>query len=122
MNSRFCAHCSSHLSVKTWKTHRRLYFDNDTETWIKKACTEEEFDDWDEELHLSTAFEDISEGSPGNSIPSIVSDTMTFSTAFEDISQGSPGDSIPSIVDFSDDDIFYDAVSNTITPSASIFW
>ena len=66
VNLKFCAHCNSHLSVKTWKAHRRLYFDKDTETWIKKtcSCTEEEFDDWEEELHAGNdALQKSSNGS-----------------------------------------------------------
>lgn len=56
-----------------------------TDTWIKKVCTEEDFNDWDEEVHLSSVFEDVS-------------------------STGGSDCEVPPVVDFSEsEDIFYDA-------------
>ena len=84
---KFCAHCNSQLSLKTWRTHRRLYYDENTETWTKKVCTGDEFDDWDEDLQMSSAFEDPSQGSTDES-------------------------EIPPLVDFDvNEDIFHDALS-----------
>ena len=35
--SRFwCDHCSQWLSVKAFKDHKRLYYDQQTDQWIKK--------------------------------------------------------------------------------------
>lgn len=89
LNLKFCAHCNSHLSLKTWRAHRRLYYNDDTETWIKKVCTEEEFNDWDEDIHLSSVFEATSQGSMDGS-----------------------DCEVPPLVDFNvHEDIFYDALS-----------
>ena len=34
---RFCPHCSESLSLKTFKTHKRLYYDEDADKWINKS-------------------------------------------------------------------------------------
>ena len=36
----FCPHCSQELSSKTFKAHKRLYFDQDTNEWHKKRKTQ----------------------------------------------------------------------------------
>ena len=45
----FCPHCAQQLSVKTFKAHRRLYFDSDANVWCKKKKVElvEDFSDID---------------------------------------------------------------------------
>ena len=50
----FCEHCSTYLCLKTFKAHQKLYYDDTTESWIKKLCTEEidEWDDEDDDFHL----------------------------------------------------------------------
>ena len=35
-----CPHCSQRLSVKTYKAHRRVYFDSATNVWCKKRTVE----------------------------------------------------------------------------------
>ena len=66
------------------RTHKRLYYDDETQSWTKKVCTEEEFDDWDEEMHVASALEAISEGPSGVSeIPPLV-DFNTNEEAFMD--------------------------------------
>lgn len=80
---KFCEHCSSELALKTWKTHRKLYYDEDTETWIKKACIGDEFDVWDD-------------------------DSSMFDASTIELE---PENEAPPQVDFNDDDdIFYDAL------------
>lgn len=90
--SKFCAHCSSTLSLKTWRTHKRLFYDDASETWIKKVQIGEEFDHWDEDSHLSLAFD--------------VSSRNEFESEEIDRSE------IPPQVDFDvEEEIFYDALS-----------
>ena len=33
-----CLHCDCELSKKTYETHKRLYYDNESDQWIKKRC------------------------------------------------------------------------------------
>ena len=33
----FCPHCNENLSLKTFKSHKRLYFNEDAMEWIKKV-------------------------------------------------------------------------------------
>jgi len=35
------------LSLKTWRTRKRLYYDGEANTWIKKVRKEEEFEESD---------------------------------------------------------------------------
>ena len=47
----FCPHCQCYLAKKTFGTHKRLYYDNSSERWIKKrqlieaSCANEDFCD-----------------------------------------------------------------------------
>ena len=34
----FCPHCFTYLSLKAYDTHKRLFYDGDTNQWIKKTC------------------------------------------------------------------------------------
>ena len=44
-----CEHCNSHLSTKTFRTHKSLYFNNATNTWIKKFCSDDSHEEWDDD-------------------------------------------------------------------------
>ena len=34
----FCDHCKQRLSAKVYRVHRKLYYDQDSEQWLKKCC------------------------------------------------------------------------------------
>ena len=36
LKSTLCPHCGCVLSRKTLLTHRRMYYDEDSDTWVKK--------------------------------------------------------------------------------------
>lgn len=43
VDRRYCPHCQSYLSIKTFKAHRRLFFNEDTTSWsVQENDTEEE--------------------------------------------------------------------------------
>ncbi len=42
-SSYFCPHCGDVLTKKVYKTHRRLYYDDDTQQWIKKRHQDTDF-------------------------------------------------------------------------------
>ena len=35
-----CPHCDQLLSVKTFKAHKRTYYDASRNTWLKKSCAQ----------------------------------------------------------------------------------
>ena len=37
----FCPHCGVEVAKKTFKTHKRLYYDSNTDQWVKRRTTEE---------------------------------------------------------------------------------
>lgn len=47
----FCPHCQQNLSKKSFIKHKRLYYDSDTDQWMKKRCTDDMFD-FQEDLEL----------------------------------------------------------------------
>ena len=36
-----CGHCKQWLKAKAFRTHRRLYYDEDSEQWLKKLCEDD---------------------------------------------------------------------------------
>jgi len=36
VDRRWCEHCDQGLSLKTYKAHRRLYYNQEREEWLKK--------------------------------------------------------------------------------------
>ncbi len=50
----FCPHCGDVLTKKVYKTHRRLYYDDDTQQWIKKRRPDTDFLADDIDLDLET--------------------------------------------------------------------
>ena len=36
----FCPHCGTYVANKTYKMHRRLYFDVQTDQWVKKKAAD----------------------------------------------------------------------------------
>ena len=66
----FCPHCSQTLSTKTYKAHKRLYFDSNSNSWIKRRKADPE----DFAVRLCFDSDTDSEDAPSNSAPSICPD------------------------------------------------
>ena len=39
-NEVFCPHCGGEVAKKTYQTHKRLYYDSDTDQWVKRKATD----------------------------------------------------------------------------------
>ena len=66
----FCPHCSQTLSTKTYKAHKRLYFDSNSNSWIKRRKADPE----DFAVLLCFDSDTDLEDAPSNSAPSICPD------------------------------------------------
>lgn len=42
VDRRYCPHCHSNLSIKTFKTHRRLYYDEERSRWNEQDSDDNE--------------------------------------------------------------------------------
>lgn len=84
-NQRLCPHCSQIVSYKTYRSHRRLYYNCDDDSWFSVASAET-LDEQSEETDLleneppasSPTFEDtftFTEESPPHSDPALSSDS-----------------------------------------------
>ena len=43
-SQRFCPHCNEILSYKTYRAHKRLYFDSDNDIWFREPQEDTEYD------------------------------------------------------------------------------
>ena len=66
----FCPHCSQTLLTKTYKAHKRLYFDSGSNSWIKRRKADPE----DFAVLLCFDSDTDSEDDPSNSAPWICPD------------------------------------------------
>lgn len=89
-SKKYCEHCNSNLSLKTWKTHRRLYYDDAADTWVKKVCrpTEEDFEDSDEDLTFD--FETGSQAMDDPDIPPVVGFDLDADNYFDAVEESPP--------------------------------
>ncbi len=69
----FCPHCGEYLTKKVYKTHQRIYYDGDTQQWVKKRHTSQSTDfliDNDSESDLDQ--DRSSRSSSSNDCPPVV--------------------------------------------------
>ena len=42
VDRRWCKYCGENLLLKTYKTHKRFYYNEETHRWVKKGASTEE--------------------------------------------------------------------------------
>lgn len=63
--TRYCEHCSQHVSHRVYKRHKDQYYDFNNQTWIKRKTTEtsdqlnKDLDDVDGSISSDTMFSDV---------------------------------------------------------------
>ena len=59
---RLCPHCSKSVSFKTYKAHRRLFYDTSEDQWLLSSCSELEMESSQNDETPPTSFGEQDDG------------------------------------------------------------